>query len=143
MNDKLEIIIGIISGLITSWGMGGGTSLIMMLSNFVGVEQHTAQATNLMFFIPTSLCSVIINSKKRNIKYKLSFQILIFGIIGTILGSIISNKLDRIFLRKIFGILLLIMALLEIYNLYKLYIKSKNRHNNYMQHNSEKNDKNK
>lgn len=131
----MEIIIGAIAGLITSWGMGGGALLIPLLSNFAGIEQHIAQATNLIFFIPTALCSVIINTKNRNVKYKLSFQIVIFGIIGTIIGSTISNKLDKIFLRKIFGILLMIMAFLEIYNFYKLYIKDENRHNNFKQHN--------
>ena len=48
-----EIVTGLISGTVSGTGMGGGTILILVLSIFLGVEQHTAQATNLVFFIPT------------------------------------------------------------------------------------------
>ena len=34
--------------------MGGGTILILLLSIFMGLDQHVAQATNLVFFIPTA-----------------------------------------------------------------------------------------
>lgn len=129
----MEIIAGIISGAIASWGMGGGAFLITILSNFFNIEQHVAQATNLIFFIPTALCSVIINAKNKNIKYKLSIQIIIFGIIGAIIGALLSNKLEKNILRKIFGIMLIIIAIIEIYNFYKMYIKDKNRHNKIKQ----------
>lgn len=126
----MEIIAGIISGVIASWGMGGGAFLIPLLSNFFNIEQHIAQSTNLIFFIPTSLCCVIMNSKNKNVKYKLGMQVTIFGIIGAILGALLSNKLEKNVLRKIFGIMLLIIAFIEIYNFYKMHIKDKNRHNN-------------
>ena len=126
----MEIIFGVISGIIASWGMGGGVFLISSLSNFLGIEQHIAQATNLLFFVPSSLCSVIVNSKNKNVKYKLALSIVIFGIIGAIFGGILSNKLDKTYLKKAFGVLLLCMAVAELYNLYKMYIKNKKRHNN-------------
>ncbi len=125
----MEIIAGIISGVIASWGMGGGALLIPLLSNFFHINQHTAQATNLIFFIPTSLCSVLINTKNKTIKYKIGISITIFGIIGAIIGAFLSNKLEKNILRKIFGILLLIITIIEICNLCKMYIKDKNRDN--------------
>lgn len=125
----MEFIVGIISGVITSWGMGGGALLIPILSNFLHINQHTAQATNLIFFIPTSLCSVLINSKNKTIKYRIGISITTFGIIGAIIGALLSNKLEKNILRKIFGILLLIITIMEICNLCKMYIKDKNRDN--------------
>ena len=47
----IEILIGIVSGLITGTGMGGGTVLIALLTFVLGLDQHVAQATNLIFFI--------------------------------------------------------------------------------------------
>ena len=47
----MEIIIGVISGMVTAIGMGGGTVLILLLTLFLGVPQHIAQATNLIFFV--------------------------------------------------------------------------------------------
>ena len=45
----LEILIGLISGIVTGIGMGGGTILIFLLTTFIGLEQHIAQATNLIY----------------------------------------------------------------------------------------------
>ena len=42
----LEILTGFISGIVSGTGMGGGTILILILSLFMGVDQHIAQATN-------------------------------------------------------------------------------------------------
>ena len=41
----MEIVFGILSGLATSWGLGGGALLIPLLVNFLGIDQHIAQAT--------------------------------------------------------------------------------------------------
>ena len=61
----VEILIGIASGIISGTGMGGGTLLIFLLVYVLGIEQHIAQATNLIFFIPTSIIAIIINLKNK------------------------------------------------------------------------------
>lgn len=126
----LEILIGIISGSISSLGMGGGAVLVLMLSSFLNVEQHIAQATNLIFFIPTVITATIINFKQKLINFKLAFIIILSGSIGAIIGSKISLSLNSENLKKYFGIFLLIIAGSEIYSLIKMYILSKNTHNN-------------
>ena len=116
-----EIIIGLISGIVSGTGMGGGTILILLLSLFMQLDQHVAQATNLIFFIPTSIASILTNIKQKNIDFKLAKTILIFGIIGTIIGAIISQKISSNILKKYFAIFILIIALHEIYEIYKEY----------------------
>lgn len=111
-------------------GMGGGTILILALSMFIGVEQHIAQATNLVFFIPTSLVAIITNTKQKYIDFKIAIPIAIFGIIGAIIGAVIANQLDVAHLKKYFGIFLAFIAVREIYSLVKKYIYDKKRHNN-------------
>lgn len=59
-------------------GMGGGTILILLLSLFSGLEQHIAQATNLIFFIPTSLAAIIINIRAGLIDWKIRIFHLFF-----------------------------------------------------------------
>ena len=59
----IEILIGMISGIVSGTGMGGGTILIFLLTFMMGIEQHVSQATNLIFFIPTSIVAIIINIK--------------------------------------------------------------------------------
>ena len=63
----IEILIGMISGIVSGTGMGGGTILIFLLTFMMGIEQHVSQATNLIFFIPTSIVAIIINIKNKNV----------------------------------------------------------------------------
>lgn len=122
-----QIIIGIISGIVSGIGMGGGTILILILTIFLNIDQHVAQAINLVFFIPTAIAAIIVNSKQKLIDYKTSNIISIFGVIGAIIGSIIANKIDSSILRKLFGIFLLIIAINEIISYKKLHTTNKKR----------------
>lgn len=117
----LEILIGIISGFVSGMGMGGGTILILCLSMFLGIEQHVAQATNLVFFIPTSIVAIIINIKQKYVDFKIAIPITISGIIGSVIGAICSSKTDVKMLKRYFGIFLGLIALWEIYSLIKKY----------------------
>lgn len=121
----LAVIFGTISGIVTGLGMGGGTILILLLSLFMGLEQHIAQATNLVFFIPTSVAAILTNLKQKNVNLKLAINISSFGIIGAIIGAIISNSISSENLKKYFAIFILIIALHEIYELYKEYKNNK------------------
>ena len=121
----IEVLIGVISGIVSGTGMGGGTILIFLLTFFMGIEQHIAQATNLIFFIPTSIVAIIVNLKNKNIDLKLAIIISIFGILGAIIGANIALKIDVTYLKKAFGIFLAIVAINEIYSIYKRYKKEK------------------
>ena len=102
----MEVVFGIIAGIITSLGMGGGAILILLLTLFMNIDQHISQATNLIFFIPTAITSIIINIKNKQIDFKAGKDIIIYGVIGAIIGSFIAVDLPNQKLRKIFGIFL-------------------------------------
>ena len=114
-----EILIGLVSGIVSGTGMGGGTILIFLLTFMRGLEQHIAQATNLIFFIPTSIVAIIVNIKNKNIDLKLATIISIFGILGAIIGANLSIHTNVKTLRKYFGIFLAIIAIHEIYTIIK------------------------
>ena len=63
----VEVVIGTISGMVAALGMGGGTILILLLGIFTKLNQHVIQATNLVFFIPTSIVAIIMNIKNKKI----------------------------------------------------------------------------
>ena len=125
----IEYFIGIIAGIIGGLGMGGGTILILLLTMFLDIEQNVAQGSNVVFFIPMAITAIIIYIKNKNINFKVAIPICIWGLIGTIVGSILSTKLEIGILRKCFGIFLIITAIYQAYSLYKRYIKLKNRNN--------------
>lgn len=125
----IEILIGMISGIVSGTGMGGGTILIFLLTFMMGIEQHVAQATNLIFFIPTSIVAIIINIKNKNIDLKLAIIISIFGILGAIIGSNISVYTDVKILKKMFWSFFNNSAINEIYSIIRLYKKDKKTNN--------------
>lgn len=124
-----KILIGLVSGIVSGTGMGGGTVLIFLLTIINNIEQHIAQATNLIFFIPTSIMAIIVNLKNNNINLKLGIYISIFGILGAIIGANIAIYTNVDTLRKYFGGFLIIIVLHEIYSIIKEYKKGKKEEN--------------
>ena len=144
-----EFITGLISGTVSGTGMGGGTILILLLTIFLNIDQHISQATNLIFFIPTSLVATLINVKNKKINFQISKKIITYGVIGAIIGSFISGKsyiirrnkgnddfikdvteendFDKVVdvLKKIFGIFLFIITIFQIYEIYTTHRKNK------------------
>lgn len=125
----LETLIGFISGIVSGTGMGGGTILILCLSLFMGIDQKVAQATNLVFFIPTSIAAIYINIKEKKIEWKIAKVVIVWGIIGAVTGALIALKVNVKFLKKLFGIFLAVIAIHEVYILIKEYKKDKKNNN--------------
>lgn len=121
----LEFLTGIISGTVSGTGMGGGTILILILSVFMGVDQHVAQATNLIFFVPTSITAIITTIKEKLINWKIGIPVAISGVFGAIFGAKISVNMDVTKLKKYFGIFLILITIYEIYSLIKMHKKDK------------------
>lgn len=125
-----EILFGLISGIVAALGMGGGTILILLLGIFTNLKQHLIQGTNLIFFIPTSITAIYMNIKNKTIDYKLATSISIAGIIGAMLGSNLSFKIENKMLKKYFGIFLIFIAIFEIFEFFRQYILKKKENNN-------------
>ncbi len=109
-------LIGIISGIISGMGIGGGAILIPTLLFFTNLSQQEAQGINLIVFIPVAIAALIVHIKEKNVDFKLAFWIIISGIVGAILGSKIALKIDSNLLRKLFAIFLLFIGLYELLN---------------------------
>ena len=122
----MEIIFGIISGIVTALGMGGGTILILLLNIFTKLDTHLIQGINLMFFIPTAILTCVLNWKRQLFDFKISKKIICSGILGSIFGCVLSFKIENTNLKKYFGVFLILIAIYEIYELILQY-KSENK----------------
>lgn len=83
----------------------------------------------MIFFIPTSIIAIIVNWKNKNIDIRATIVVILFGICGAIIGTKIANNLNVLELKKYFGFFLLVMSIIEIYNLKKEYRNYKNTDN--------------
>lgn len=111
----IVILIGFAAGIISGMGIGGGAILIPALVLFMKPEQHVAQSTNLLFFIPTAIVALAIHIKHKNVDFKTGIPIMLFGLAGAIFGSNIALSIDGQLLRRSFGVFLMAMGLYEIF----------------------------
>lgn len=119
------IIFGFIAGIGMALGLGGGTILILLLNLFTDIVQLKIQGINLIFFIGSSCIAIYMNLKKQNINFKIVRTMIFYGIIGTIIGAILSNKFSNNNLfKKYFGIFLICIAINGTYTLISQYIKN-------------------
>lgn len=109
------LLAGLFSGIIGAMGMGGGAVLIIYLSLFTDTPQLKSQGINLFFFIPIALIAVIIYAIKKQIKWKITLKISLFGMIGTVFGWLAAGFLGGDIISKIFGGLLIFLGIKEIF----------------------------
>ncbi len=110
------LLAGLFSGIIGSMGLGGGTVLIIYLSLFTSTSQLESQGINLLFFIPCAIIAIIIYAKAKLLRLKSVLKIVPFGILGVFSGLYLSSILEEGIIAKIFGILLILLAVNELFN---------------------------
>ena len=59
----LPVLAGFCTGILSAWGVGGGTLLLLLMTLFLGVEQADAMAINLLYFLPTAAMGLLYHRK--------------------------------------------------------------------------------
>ena len=106
-------IAGLLSGVLGGMGMGGGTILIPLLSIFYAVSQHTAQAVNLIAFIPMAIVALVIHLKNKLVDFSRVLWVIIPGTFSCIIGCYIARAMDGDLLKRCFGGFLIILAVFQ------------------------------
>ena len=60
----LPFLCGLGAAVISAWGVGGGTLLLLVMTLFLGVDQRMAQGINLLFFLPTAISALLCHWQK-------------------------------------------------------------------------------
>ena len=112
------VIIGLIAGVFGGmFGVGGAIIMIPALVYFLGVDQHTAQGTSVAIMLPPIGLFAAYNYYKAgevNIWYAVIIAIAFMA--GGYFGSMIALTLPENLMKKIFGILLILVALRMIFS---------------------------
>ncbi len=112
----VSIIVGFLTGVLASMGLGGGFILVVWLTLFMDVEQKTAQGINLLFFLPIALLSLCIHLKNGLVNKRLVKKLALGGAAGAILGTLGTRLLDNSGLRMLFALFLLAFGLRELFS---------------------------
>lgn len=106
------ILIGILAGGLSGLvGVGGGIIMVPLLVLFFGFTQHEAQGTSLaVLAVPVTAVAVYNYYQEGQINLKYAAIIALFFVIGSLVGSKFALTLDQKMLKKIFAIVLLLIA---------------------------------
>ena len=106
------IVIGIITGVMAGMlGIGGAVIMIPALVFLMGISQQTAQGTSLAVMLPPiGIIAAYNYYKAGQVNIKFAIVLAVFFLIGSYFGSKLALNLPQPLLKKIFGILLLLVA---------------------------------
>jgi uncharacterized membrane protein YfcA len=106
------IIIGLTAGFLGGMiGLGGGIILIPAMIMFLAMDQRTAQGTSIAIMLPPIGLFAVFNYYKAgyvNVKYAVVIALLFM--IGGYMGSKLALHLPVNILRKVFAMLLILVA---------------------------------
>ena len=111
----LDFFVGMAAGLLSGFGIGGGTLLILWLTLAADFDQLHAGGMNLLFYPSAALPALKSHIKNQLVEKKVVLLCIVAGIPSCILASLIANVVDVTLLRRGFGLLLLYVGLKEIF----------------------------
>ena len=111
------ILIGIAAGMLSGLvGVGGGLIIVPALVYFLSMSQHTAQGTSLgLILLPVGIFAVLNYYKQGHIDLKVVGILAIGFVVGGYLGSKISLSLSQETVKKIFAMLMILVAVKMIF----------------------------
>ncbi|AXT54361.1 sulfite exporter TauE/SafE family protein [Aquimarina sp. AD1] len=111
------VVIGLLAGFLSgTMGIGGSVVMIPLLILWVGFTQHQAQGTSLaVLSVPVTLLAAFNYYKEGHVNWKFAAIMAVTFIVGGYLGSRFAISLNQATLKKIFGGILLLVALKMIF----------------------------
>jgi uncharacterized membrane protein YfcA len=108
----LLLVVGVMAGMLSGLvGLGGGVIIVPALIYLMGFSQHQATGTSLgILLLPAGIFAVMNYYKKGYIDVKVVLLMFVGFLLGGYLGSKISLNIPEGALKKIFAIVLLLIA---------------------------------
>ena len=111
----LAALAGAITGVLSGFGVGGGTLLLIYLTAFAGMEQTMAQGINLLYFLPAAATALPSHIKNGYIEKKTALFAIGAGLACSAIAAWVATALDVELLRKCFGVFLLYIGITELF----------------------------
>ncbi len=111
-----SLLIGALTGVLSGFGIGGGTLLILWLTLVSDLTQPQAGGINLLYFIFCALPALWGHVKNKLIEKKAVLWCTLSGVPACIAGAILASQIDVTLLRRLFGVFLLFIGFRELFS---------------------------
>ena len=115
MSWLIPFLCGLGTGVISSWGVGGGTLLLLVMTLVLNVDQRTAQGVNLLFFLPTAASALFCHAKGGYLHKPTLKAAVPAAVAAALLGAWIATAVDVDMLRRPFGVYLLLSSVMLLW----------------------------
>ena len=109
------VIIGTVLGFLAGLGVGGGSLLILWLTLILEMDYPQARVLTLLFFLPAAIVSSLFRWKQGKLDFIKILPAILAGCISAALFCWLGFNLDTDRLKKLFGVLLLLTGLRELF----------------------------
>lgn len=114
MSAVIAGLAGLICGVLSGLGVGGGTLLMVWMTAVMGIAQKSAQGINLLFFLPTAACALVFHIKNRLIRPRIVLPAILAGCVCAAGAAALAAAMDTGALRRLFGGFLIVVGLREL-----------------------------
>jgi len=111
---------GALTGVLSGFGVGGGTLLLVYMTLVAGVDQQLAQGINLLYFLPAGLMALPAHVKNGYIEKAALVSAIGAGLVCAAGAAWVATAVDTGLLRKCFGVFLILIGLWELVGRKKL-----------------------
>ncbi|MBD5098569.1 MAG: sulfite exporter TauE/SafE family protein [Clostridiales bacterium] len=115
MDWLIAALAGAVTGVLSGFGVGGGSLLLIYMTSFAGVPQALAQGINLLYFLPTAATALPAHFKNGYVEKRVLLPAIGLGLICSALTAWAATALDVEVLRKCFGAFLIVIGLRELF----------------------------
>jgi len=105
---------GFLCGILSGFGIGGGSLLMVWMTGVLALDQHVAQGINLLYFLPAALTALIFHFKNNMICKQAVLPAALFGCLTAAVSSWFAASIPVQSLRRWFGIFLILIGLTEL-----------------------------
>jgi uncharacterized protein len=106
----LAVVFGVVAGILSGlFGVGGGILFVPILTA-LGLTQLHAEASSLLAIIPTVIVGVWRQREYGNVRWRPAAIIGVASIAAAVGGAKVAESLNEATLRKLFAVLLLLVA---------------------------------
>lgn len=110
----LALAAGLATGILSGFGIGGGSLLMLYLTAVAGMAQRAAAGLNLLYFIACAPAALYMHIKNRLIDWQAVLWCTLAGVPVSIAAAVLAGMIDVSLLRRLFGAFLLYIGVREL-----------------------------
>ncbi len=110
----ISLGVGALTGIISGFGIGGGSLLVLYLTMVAGFEQRVAGGINLLYFMACAPTALIGHIKNKLVDARVFIWTAAAGCAASLIGSWVAHAVDVSLLRQGFGLLLIYIGIKEL-----------------------------